>query len=297
VTWTHEDSWKLAAPPARVFAALTEPGQLTRWFAECVDVKAPPAGRYRFWGRHTLGAPADGDARQSISRLDPGRALAFSWMLYGVPTTVEMALAADGDHTRLTLHHHVDGDLPTPRQKELISDHWKLAFGNLAAHLAGGSGIVLPDYTDPTPEVRLTVTIDAPREAVFRALVEPDMLRRWFDAAEPVVEPRIGGRYSLGWKYQVDGVDVEGGPTRILEYVPNERLVLDWPDWRGDKTVNGQRITFHLESEGNGTRVTFVHSGFDRPADMSDYPFGWVYFIDKLGGLFRTGSPAAADSR
>jgi uncharacterized protein YndB with AHSA1/START domain len=200
---------------------------------------------------------------------------------------VEMALAAEGNDTRLTLQHHVEGDLPTRRQKELLSDHWKLAFGNLAAFLAGGSGIVLPDYSDPSPEVRLSIRIEAPREAVFRALVEPEIVSRWFDAAQAVVEPRVGGRYSLGWKYQVDGVDVEGGPTQILEYVPNEKLVLDWPDWRGDKSVNGQRITFHLETEGEGTRVTFVHSGFERAADISDYPFGWVYFMDKLRDVAR----------
>ena len=282
MTWTHEQSWKLEAPPAQVFAALTEQLQLRQWFAEEVDVKAAPGGHYRFWGRHTLGAPAGREAQQPITRVEPGRALAFAWPLYGVPTTVEMALAADADGTRLTLHHHVEGDLPTTRQKELLSDHWKLAFGNLAAYLAGGSGIVLPDYTDPAPEVRLTIVIESPREAVFRALLDPEIVARWFDAAAAVVEPRVGGRYSLGWKYKVDGLEVEGGPTTILELVPNEKLVLDWPDWRGDKSVNGQRITFSLESQGQATKVTFVHSGFDRTADISDYPFGWVYFIDKL---------------
>ena len=292
MTWTHEHSWKLAATPEQVFAALIDPVQLRQWFAEEVDVKAAPDGHYRFWGKHTLGAPTKRDVLQPISRLEPGRALAFSWPLYGVPTSVEMTLAADGDGTRLTLHHHVGGDLPTSRQKELISDHWKLAFGNLAAHLAGGSGVVLPDYTDPSPEVRLTIMIDAPREAVFRALVDPGTVSRWFDAADAVVEPHVGGRYSLGWKYQVDGLDVEGGPTRILEYVPNEKLVLDWPDWRGDKSVNGQKIAFHLESVGQGTRVTFVHFGFDRTTDISDYPFGWVYFIGKLKDVC-TGVPSA----
>jgi len=287
MTWTHEHSWKLEAAPARVFAALTEADELGRWFAERVDLSLAPNGRYRFWGRHTLGNPPERDARQALTRLEPGRALGFTWTLYGVPTSVDIALAADGDATRLTLHHHVEGELPLPRPKELIYDHWLLAFGNLAAHLRGGNGIVLPDYADPAPEVRLSISIDAPREAVFRALIEPAIIKEWFDSATPIVEPRQGGRYALGWKYQVDGRDVEGGPTKILEIIPNEKLVLDWPDWRGDKTVTGQKITFHLEPEGAGTRVTLVHSGFGRTADIGDYPFGWSYFIDKLGAVFR----------
>ncbi len=297
MTWTHEHSQTLEAPPSRVFAALTDPAELTTWFAEQVDVGATPGSPFRFWGKHTLGAPAAPDAGQLMTRLETDRMLGFSWTLHGVPTTVDIGLAADGEGTRLTLHHRVNGELPVPRPRELISDHWKFAFGNLAAHLAGGSGIVLPDYADPAPEVRLTISIDAPRDVVFRALIEPESIKRWFDAADAVVEPRKGGRYSLGWKYQVEGVDVEGGPTRILEFIPNEKLVLDWPDWRGDKSVNGQRITFHLESVGSGTRVTFVHSGFGRTADISDYPFGWVYFMDKLEQLFKPGTVVGADSR
>lgn len=282
MTWTHEHSWTLAAPVAAVYAALTDPAQLERWFAEHVDVHPVSGGAYRFWGRHSLATLTAADAHQVITRIEPGRALEFTWPLHGVPGSVAIALAAEEEATRLTLHHHVAGELPVPRQRDLIDDHWKLAFGNLAAHLAGGSGIVRPDFTDPAPEVRLVITIDAPPEAVFRALVEPDTIKRWFDSASPVVEPRVGGRYSLGWKYQVDGRDVQGGPTRILELVPNEKLVLDWPDWRGDESMKPTRIAFHLEPDGAATKVTFVHSGFERATDISDYPFGWGYFLGKL---------------
>jgi uncharacterized protein YndB with AHSA1/START domain len=36
--WTHEPSWQLVTTPDRVFAALTNPSLLTRWFAEQVDI-------------------------------------------------------------------------------------------------------------------------------------------------------------------------------------------------------------------------------------------------------------------
>jgi len=291
MSWTHEHSWKVAAPPARVFSALTDASELTRWFAEHADVSLGTGGHYRFWGKHTLGAPAGPDATQQLTRLEPGRALGFSWTLHGVATIVTITLATEADGTRLTLHHEVKDDLPVPRQHELIDDHWRFAFGNLSAHLSGDGGIVLPDYTDPAPEVRLSIEIDAPREAVFRALIEPELINKWIGQGSTVVDPRQGGRYDLGWKYQVDGRDVEGGPTTILEIVPNEKLVLDWPDWRGDKSVTGQKIGFYLESAGQGTRVTLVHSGFGRTADLGDYPFGWVYFLGQLRGVFRKVSP------
>jgi hypothetical protein len=58
--------------------------------------------------------------------------------------------------------------------------------------------------------------------------------------------------------------------------------VLTWPDWRGDATPTGQTISFTLEPEGQGTRLTFVHAGFSRTTDVSDYPFGWSWFLDGL---------------
>ncbi|MCB1009479.1 MAG: SRPBCC domain-containing protein [Acidobacteria bacterium] len=160
----------------------------------------------------------------------------------------------------------------------------------LAAHLAGGDGLLLPDFDDPSPEIRLSIRIDAPRARVFRALLDPELLNRWIASAAEV-DPRAGGAYRFGWKYEVAGREVVGGPTRILELVENEKLVTDWPDWRGDADVPVQTITWRLEDDGDGTRVTLVHSGFTRAADWSDYPFGWGYFLGALKGAAET--PAA----
>lgn len=106
-------------------------------------------------------------------------------------------------------------------------------------------------------------------------------------APAPVVELEVGGRYELGWTYQVDGRDVSGGPMRILDLVPNERLVVSWPDWRGDAAVPMQSITWLLGSEGTGTRVTLIHAGFTRTVDFSDYPFGWGHFMAELARVAR----------
>ena len=54
---THEFKETLAASPDRVFQALTQEGELARWFAEHVEIELHPGGEFRFWGRHTYGAP------------------------------------------------------------------------------------------------------------------------------------------------------------------------------------------------------------------------------------------------
>ena len=293
MSWTHEHSCTLTASPHLVFRALTDRGELTRWFAEHASPGTGPGATFRFWGRHTLGAPSEAEATQRITRFEPGAALGFTWRIYHTETEVTITLAAESDGTgaKLTLRHQIEGELDVPRARELIDDLWKFSLGNLSCHLAGGQGIVLPDYTDPAPAVRLTIMIDASPEAVFRALIEPEAINRWFGTSSAVVEPQQGGRYDLNWQYKVDGRDVHGGPTTILEFVPYRKLVLDWPDWRGDATVTGQTITWLLEPVGSRTRVTLIHAGFSRTTDISDYPFGWVYFLDELKQAVQGGSP------
>jgi uncharacterized protein YndB with AHSA1/START domain len=289
MNWTHEHSCKLPASPERVFRALTDRDELTCWFAEHAAPGTIPGGSFRFWGRHTLGVPGQADATQRITRFEPDAALGFTWRLYEAATEVTIVLAADGDGARtgLVLRHEIHGDLGVTRARELIDDLWKFSLGNLSCHLAGGTGIVLPDYAHPAPEIRLTITIEASPEAVFRALIEPEQITRWFGTNSAVVEPKPGGRYDLHWQYQVDGKDVHGGPTKILEIVPNRKLVLDWPDWRGDPTVTGQTITWLLEPVGSTTMVTLIHAGFGRTTDIGDYPFGWAYFLDELNKVMQ----------
>ncbi len=290
MTWTHEATFTLPAPPARVFEALTRAQDLSKWFAEHVEV--PPGdlragGTLRFWGKHAYGAPAS-DAREAavdITRSEPGRALAYRWRFEDADSDVSITLAPKDDAaTTLALAHAFPARPSVAWGEELVEDYWKLTMGNLDAHLRGGAGIVLPDYTDPSPEIRLSIVIDAPREKVFRALIEPEALDRWIAAAASV-EPRVGGAYSYGWTYKYGGRDVVGGPTKVLDIVENERLVTDWTDWRGQDERGLTRVSWTLESLGGKTRLTLVHGGFSRTADLSDYPFGWGEFLAQLRGF------------
>jgi uncharacterized protein YndB with AHSA1/START domain len=287
--WTHRHACTLSASPARVFAALTTATELRRWFAEDVIVDARDGGAFAFWGRYTYGVPAAADARQIITRVEHDRVLAFRWLFDGVDSEVIMTVdrtegEPEGATTLLTLEHHFDEKPHGPQVEALVDDLWRLTLGNLAAHLRGGEGIVLPDYSDPSPEIRLSIVIDAPPERVFKALLEPSALNKWVAKAAEV-EPRVGGRYSYGWKYRHGGSNVDGGPTRILELVPNERLVTDWPDWRGNPSKPPTRVAWLLCPVGGKTRVTVVHGEFPRTVDISDYPFGWRAFLNRLRDL------------
>jgi uncharacterized protein YndB with AHSA1/START domain len=298
---THEFTYSLPASPECVFAALTRPEEMRKWFAEHADVEPHVGGAYHFWGKHTYGALKRASATQRIVQIESPRLLCFSWRLEGADSEVTLELspdAASGAEPKTTLkgRHHFQQTPQVPRVKDLVEDLWKLTASNLMAYLAGGDGLLLPDFTDPAPCVRISILIDAPRERVFKALLDPATLNRWI-ASAAVVEPRVGGHYRYGWNYKVGDRDVVGGPTKILEFVESERLVTDWPDWRGDPTLPITAITWLLESVGDKTRVTLIHGVFERTVDISDYGPGWYSLLTRLKSMAESISEPEANFR
>jgi uncharacterized protein YndB with AHSA1/START domain len=79
-------------------------------------------------------------------------------------------------------------------------------------------------------EVLVTRSFNAPARLVWRAYVEPDLLRRWCSGlpgwSMPICEMdmRVGGRYRWRWRSD-DNAQEFGFAGEILELVPHERLV------------------------------------------------------------------------
>jgi uncharacterized protein YndB with AHSA1/START domain len=292
---THEFTETLPASPERVFTALTDEAELTRWFAEHAEVEPRAGGEFRFWGRNTWCTPMRWEAKQKFVRVQAPGLVVFSWPVAGCESEVTLELSKDpaegaGDRTVLKGRHFFPEAPAVERAEDLVDDIWRITVGNLREHLIGGAGVCLPDFADPVPRIRQTVHIDAPRHKVFHALIDPAALNKWI-ATNAVVEPHEEGRYSYGWSYDVKGRKVEGGPTKILEVVENVKLVTDWPDWRGNASRPAQRVSWVLEAIGDQTRVTLIHEPFERTADLSDYPQGWGQFLAQLKKQVET--PAA----
>jgi uncharacterized protein YndB with AHSA1/START domain len=141
--------------------------------------------------------------------------------------------------------------------------------------------------------VRLTRTIAAPPERVYRAWLEPELLKQWLapgrmTAPRAEVNERPGGRFAV---WQADGDEQRGGiEAEILELVPNERIELrHWfvgPDREADPGMES-RLTISLRGVEAGTELTLVHERLDglrdRMPDVADLiPAGWNDVLDKL---------------
>lgn len=142
---------------------------------------------------------------------------------------------------------------------------------------------------------------DAPRELVWKAWTDPEMVKRWWGPREyscPVAEIdfRVGGR-SFNAMRGPDGNDIYSVGT-YREIVPMERIVVT--DSFADKDGNvvpathygmpdmplEMLITVTFEDAGPGkTKMTMKHEGLPAGEMLSGADQGWSESFDKLAEI------------
>jgi uncharacterized protein YndB with AHSA1/START domain len=96
---------RIAAPPAAVYAYLTDSERWSRWQGRSAVIEARPGGQFR------MTVANDTTAEGRFVSLEPGRRVVFTWGWVGHPTlppgssTVELELLPDGDGTLVRLTH------------------------------------------------------------------------------------------------------------------------------------------------------------------------------------------------
>ena len=148
------------------------------------------------------------------------------------------------------------------------------------------------DESRPAAAVRLRLerTFEAPRDRVFDAWVDPELLRRWWAASpnwrSPVaeVDARRGGRYRLSMEDSDTG-DVHTVAGQYLEVDRPRRLVYTWT-WEGEPAEmagsEDTRVTVEFHAEGDRTRVVLTHTGFASAHVRDLHVGGWGACLDNL---------------
>lgn len=130
-----------------------------------------------------------------------------------------------------------------------------------------------------TKAVDVSITIEAPPEAVWRAISDAEELQRWFPLSA-AIEPGAGGTVTLAW-----GPDVAGTATievweegRHLRYVEGPA--------GGEGEAARVAVDYFIEGRGETTVLRVVSSGFSADDDWAEYidtiDSGWRYFLFNL---------------
>ncbi len=153
---------------------------------------------------------------------------------------------------------------------------------------------------------RINCRVNAPREAVYRALLDARAVATWMvpDGMTSHVhafDPREGGAFRISLTYDAP---TETGKTtahtdthhgHFVKLIPNEQVVevdefeTTDPDMRGEMTV-----TITLADADGGTDLVAVHEGVPPGVKPADNEYGWRMSLAKLAALVEADSAAPA---
>jgi uncharacterized protein YndB with AHSA1/START domain len=131
----------------------------------------------------------------------------------------------------------------------------------------------------------------APRDQVFQAWTDPEVLKRWWAAAPtwstPLaeVDAREGGSYRLSMRTDEGEIHTVGGQYK--EISPPERLVYTWRWEEGPGPVmagsEDTLVAIDFLEDGDGTLVKLTHTGFASDEIKGMHAHGWEAVLANLG--------------
>ena len=131
--------------------------------------------------------------------------------------------------------------------------------------------------------IRREITLQAPRDRVWRALTDPAELVRWFPTKGAELDLRPGGALRLSW-------DHDGDEGIVDEVEPGTRLVFRWRP-QGSRRPH-TRVTVTLDdAPDDATRLVLIEDGFAAlAAEVRDQAItgntqGWGEELDELKAL------------
>jgi uncharacterized protein YndB with AHSA1/START domain len=150
---------------------------------------------------------------------------------------------------------------------------------------------------------RIRQHVNAPRSAVYRALLDPDAVARWMvpDGMSSEIhtfEAREGGAFRISLTYDATtntgktSAQTDTFHGRFVKLVPNEQVVevvefeTTDPGMRGEMTIN-----YTLADAEGGTDIIAVHDRLPPGLSAADNETGWRMSLAKLAALAEVQSP------
>jgi uncharacterized protein YndB with AHSA1/START domain len=144
---------------------------------------------------------------------------------------------------------------------------------------------------------QLTRHIRAPRERVYRALLDADAVREWMvpDQMSSHIhsfDARLGGTFRISLTYDAPTTAGKTNPQtdsfhgRFVELVPDTQVVQTVEFESDDPAMAGEmRITYTLAEADGGTDLVGVHENLPPGVSPAANELGWRMSMDKLAAL------------
>ena len=143
--------------------------------------------------------------------------------------------------------------------------------------------------------------MNAPRERVYRALLEARAVATWMvplgmTSHVHVFDAREGGLFRISLTY--DAPTGTGKTTahtdtyhgHFVKLVPNEQIVEVMEFETADAALRGEMmVAFTLSNAGGGTDVLGVHENLPPGLPPADNETGWRMALDKLAAFVEAG--------
>lgn len=276
-------------PVERVWAALTEPDQLSIWLGPArveggaggnITLQMTGAingGKILQWKENMLLEYEwykDSVVRWELLKEGPGRCRLIFMTLRVAESQLEGAA--------IGWHFHMDAlgimlDGSAVPYKYAVA-HWPEISRPVSARYAQQVSALRHQQT-PAPFV-IERTFDAPVARVWKALTDNEEIKHW-SFTIPDFKPEVG------YDFTFDGEN-EGRKfvhlCRITEVVPEHKLAYSW---RYEDVVGISHVSFDLFAEGQRTRLRLTHEGLENLAHAgkdylrSNFEAGWTSILDK----------------
>jgi len=140
-----------------------------------------------------------------------------------------------------------------------------------------------------TADIVVDETFPHSPEVIWKTLTDGELIARWL--MRPIGFEAVPGSrfmYQTTPAGEWDGVIL----CRVLEAVPNERLVYSWKSGHESNVGYGSPletvVTWTLSAVAGGTRLRLVHSGFVTPRNdsaLKTMSEGWKKVVPALGAI------------
>lgn len=127
-------------------------------------------------------------------------------------------------------------------------------------------------------------TINATVEKVWEALINPEMVKKYFFGSSQETDWEIGS--SILWTGEYEGTKyIDKG--KVLAFLPNNKLSYSYlSSWSGleDKPENYLLVTYEVKAIKSGTELTITQSNYDEEK-AKHAAENWAVIIDGLKKL------------